>query len=188
MKLLIHGKNIEVTEAIREYVERKVEKAVAPFDQLTQRVEIYLSVAHNPRVAANQSAEVTIHANGTIIRAEEASESLYASIDLVSDKIQRQLRKYKERNLKKSTPKTAVAVMESEPVAAPNGDRQVTLPKEVVRAKYFAMPPLSIEEALEQLHLVDHDFFVFRDKQTGQIHVLYERNHGGYGVIIPRGA
>jgi len=186
MQLKIQGRNIELTEAIREYVERKIEKAVAPFDQLTQRVEVNLSVGQNPRVANNQTTEVTIHANGTVIRAEEASVSLYASIDLVADKIQRQLRKYKERNLKRPTPKTAVAVMASAPMDQPNGHRQAQLPKEVVRAKYFAMPPLTMEEALEQLSLVDHDFFVFRDKESGQINVLYERNHGGYGVIIPR--
>jgi len=186
MKLLIQGKNIEMTEAIREYVARKVEKAVAPFDQFTHRVEVLLSVGHNPRIPQNQTTEVTVHASGTVIRAEEASESLYASIDLVADKIQRQLRKYKERQLKKSTPKTAVAVMASEPVAMPNEHRQPQLPKEVVRAKYFAMPPLSIEEALEQLSLVDHDFFVYRDRDSGLIQVLYQRNHGGFGVIIPR--
>jgi len=186
MQLKIQGRNIELTEAIREYVEHKIEKAVAPFDQLTQRVDVHLSVAQNPRIAQSQSTEVTIHANGTVIRAEEACENLYASIDLVADKIQRQLRKYKERQLKKPTPKTAVAVLASEPVPAPNGHRQAQLPKEVVRAKYFAMPALSIEEALEQLSLVDHDFYVFREKDSGQIQVLYERNHGGYGVIIPR--
>lgn len=186
MKLLIQGRNIEVTEAIREYVERKIEKAVAPFDQMTQRVEVNLSTGNNPRISHNQTTEVTIRANGTVIRAEEASENLYASIDLVADKIHRQLRKYKERNLKRSTPKTAIAVLNSEPMTEPDHTRQAQLPPEVVRAKYFAMQPLTIEEALEQLHLVDHDFYVYRDKQSGQIQVLYERNHGGFGVIIPR--
>ncbi len=186
MQLLIHGKNIEVTEAIRDYVSRKIKKAVAPFAQLTYRIEVHLAVAANPRVSQRQSTEVTIHANGTIIRAEEACENLYASIDLVADKIQRQLRKYKERSLKKFTPKTAIAVITSEPIAQPDEERQARLPKEVIRAKYFAMVPLSIEEALEQLCLIDHDFYVYRDKDSGQIQVLYERHHGGYGVIVPR--
>jgi putative sigma-54 modulation protein len=100
MKLLIQGRNFDVTQEIREYVERKMEKAVAPFDQITQKVEVFLSTGHNPRITHNQVTEVTIRANGTVIRAEEASENLYASIDLVADKIQRQLRKYKDNSAK----------------------------------------------------------------------------------------
>ncbi len=66
------------------------------------------------------------------------------------------------------------------------GDRTPELPSEVVRMKYFAMPPMTLEEALEQLQLVDHDFYMFRNIKTGEINVIYERNHGGYGVIQPR--
>ena len=99
MKLVIQGKNIEITDAIREYVHQKIEKAVNHFQNLTMEVDVHLSVARNPRINPKQSAEVTIYANGTIIRAEESSENLYASIDLVADKIARQLRKYKEKRI-----------------------------------------------------------------------------------------
>ena len=97
MKLVIHGKNIEITDAIREYVHQKIEKAVSHFQNITNQVDVHLSVARNPRISTKQAAEVTIYANGSVIRAEESSESLYASIDLVADKIARQLRKYKEK-------------------------------------------------------------------------------------------
>ena len=109
MKLVIQGKNIEITDAIREYVHQKIEKAVNHFQNLTMEVDVHLSVARNPRINPKQSAEVTIYANGTIIRAEESSENLYASIDLVADKIARQLRKYKEkRNNHKGQPSARV--------------------------------------------------------------------------------
>lgn len=186
MQLAIHGKNIEITDPIRDYVDRKLEKVLVHFDQLTVGVDVYLSVARNPRISDCQSAEVTVYANGTIIRAEEKTESLYASIDLVADKLHRQLRKYKERALKKPKSKTAVAVIEQEPIDPPDEASTPVLPKEIVRTKYFAMPPMTPQEALDQLELVDHDFFVFRNAATGQINVLYERNHGGYGVIVPR--
>lgn len=188
MKLVIHGKNIEITDAIREYVNQKIEKAVSHFQSLTTEVDVHLSVARNPRINPKQSAEVTIFANGTVIRAEESSENLYASIDLVADKIARQLRKYKERRLDKkqqAQPKTS-EVVEQEPVETLVGDRTPELPNDVVRTKYFAMPPMTVAEALEQLQLVDHDFYMFRNVETGEINVIYERNHGGYGVLQPR--
>lgn len=188
MKLVIHGKNIEITDAIREYVHQKIEKAVNHFQNITNEVDVHLSVARNPRINPKQAAEVTIYANGSVIRAEESSENLYASIDLVADKISRQLRKYKERRQDKKTqaqPTNEVVV--PQPVVADLiGDRTPELPEEVVRTKYFSMPPMTLAEALEQLQLVGHDFYMFRNAETGEINVIYERNHGGYGVIQPR--
>ncbi|PHV62926.1 ribosome-associated translation inhibitor RaiA [Cyanobacterium aponinum UTEX 3221] len=189
MKLLIQGNNIEVTESIHDYVEEKLEKAVKHFQNLATKVDVHLSVARNARISNKHKAEVTVYANGTIIRAQEHSENLYASIDLVSDKITRQLRKYKERNLAKKThtaEKTSDAVEEKTVGTDLIGDREPELPSEVVRMKYFAMTPMTIDQALEQLQLVDHDFYMFRNEETGEINVIYQRNHGGYGVIQPR--
>jgi putative sigma-54 modulation protein len=190
MKLVIHGKNIELTDAIREYVHQKIEKAVNHFQSLTTEVDVHLSVARNPRISSKQAAEVTIYANGSVIRAEESSESLYASIDLVADKIARQLRKYKEKRQPTKANVEPVVETESEDtmplVSDLIGDRTPQLPAEVVRTKYFAMPPMTTTEALEQLQLVDHDFYMFCNAETGEINVIYERNHGGYGVIQPR--
>lgn len=188
MKLVIQGKNIEITDAIREYVHQKIEKAVSHFQTLTTEVDVHLSVARNPRINPKQTAEVTIYANGTVVRAEESSENLYASIDLVANKIARQLRKYKEKRQHKAhtSVKTPEIVAESAIASDLVGDRAPELPAEVVRTKYFAMPPMTVQEALEQLELVDHDFYMFRNAETGEINVIYERNHGGFGVIQPR--
>ncbi|MEH1840897.1 MAG: ribosome-associated translation inhibitor RaiA [Nostoc sp.] len=187
MKLVIHGKNIEITDAIREYVHQKIEKAVSHFQSLTNEVDVHLSVARNPRINTRQAAEVTIYANGNVIRAEESSENLYASIDLVADKIARQLRKYKERRQdQKTQPQPEEVVVAESVVTDLIGDRTPELPNEVVRTKYFSMPPMTLAEALEQLQLVGHDFYMFRNSETGEINVIYERNHGGYGVIHPR--
>jgi len=189
MKLVIHGKNIEITDSIREYVTQKVEKGVSHFQDLTLEVDVHLSVAKNPRNNLKQTAEVTIFANKTVIRAEESSENLYASIDLVSDKISRQLRKYKEKRLaqKTSVRTKTIELVEEQPVVKDLiGSRSPELPKEVVRTKYFMMSPMTVEDALEQLQLVDHDFYMFRNAETGEINVIYERNHGGYGVLQPR--
>lgn len=189
MKFLIQGNNIAVTEALHQYTQQKIEKAVKHYQNLTSKVDVHLSVARNARINQKHTAEVVVYANGTIIRAQENSENLYASIDLVSDKIARQLRKYKERHLSKKTHahvKTTDVIEQETVVENLIGDRSAQLPPEVVRSKYFTMPPMNIEEAIEQLQLVDHDFYMFRNADTNEINVVYLRNHGGYGVIQPR--
>jgi putative sigma-54 modulation protein len=188
MKLVIQGKNIEITDSIHEYVHQKIEKAVNHYQGITTEVDVHLSVARNPRINPKQTAEVTIYANGAVVRAEESSENLYASIDLVSNKIARQLRKYKEkrRNHKHIPAKTADFLTPGVVVENLTRDKAPELPENVVRSKYFAMPPMTVQEALEQLELVGHDFYMFRNSETGEINVIYERNHGGYGVIQPR--
>jgi putative sigma-54 modulation protein len=193
MKLLIQGNNIAVTAAIDEYVHQKLEKAVKHFESITSKVDVHLSVGKNARMNDKHKAEVTVYANGAVIRAQEGSENLYASIDLVADKIARQLRKYKERLSKHKVPErvkvganiganTLEEPMELDLI----GDRTAELPSEVLRMKYFAMPSMSIQEAQEQLQLVDHDFYMFRNSATNEINVIYIRNHGGYGVIQPK--
>jgi putative sigma-54 modulation protein len=188
MKLVIQGKNIDITDAIRDYVHQKIEKAVSHYQSLTTEVDVHLSVARNPRINPKQTAEVTIYANGAVVRAEESSENLYASIDLVANKISRQLRKYKEKrqDKNKTNGKTVEAVKQRPVAPSLTVDKEPELPSQVLRSKYFAMPPMTVEDALEQLELVDHDFYMFRNAETGEINVVYERNHGGYGLLQPR--
>ena len=189
MKLLIQGNNIAVTESIHDYVEQKLEKAVKHFQNITSKVDVHLSVARNSRIERKHKAEVTVFANGTVIRAQEGSDNLYASIDMVADKIARQLRKYKEKHLaKKAHVHAHKEIIEEEVIEVDelNSDRAPELPAEVVRSKYFTMPPMTTQEALEQLQLVDHDFYMFLNSETNEINVIYSRNHGGYGVIQPR--
>ncbi len=193
MKLLIQGNDITVTDSIHDYVQQKLEKAVKHYQSITTKVDVHLSVARKPRVTNKHKAEVTVYANGTVIRAQEGSENLYASIDMVSDKIARQLRKYKEKQLHKKThaQTNTKEILEEAPIEEPIetnliSNRAPQLPEEVVRTKYFTMPPMTVQEALEHLQLVDHDFYMFRNSSTNEINVIYCRNHGGYGVIQPK--
>jgi putative sigma-54 modulation protein len=159
-----------------------------------READVHLSVARNPRVP-QQTAEVTVFANGTVIRAQERSENLYASIDLAAGKLARQLRRWKERHSDhhhshghsaSHTPSTDV-VNDASPVEASLlQGREAELPDPGVRRKYFAMPPMGLEEARRQLDLIDHDFYLFREKESDQLQVIYRRNHGGYGVIQAR--
>ena len=195
MKLLIHGRNLEVTPAIRDYTEEKLTRAISHFDGMVKEADVHLSVARNPRVP-QQTAEVTVFANGTVIRAQERSENLYASIDLVASKLSRQLRRFKDRqhdhhhsagHNASATPSLVDLAGEEAVSGSLLEGKQATLPQPGVRRKYFAMAPMSLEQALRQLDLIDHDFYVFRDAETDSIQVVYRRNHGGYGVIQAKG-
>ena len=194
MKLLIHGRNLEITPALRDYTQTKLERATSHFGDAVREADVHLSVARNPRVP-QQTAEVTVFANGTVIRAQERSENLYASIDLAAGKLARQLRRWKERHSDhhhshghsaSHTPSTDVLNNESPVEESLLQGREAELPNPGVRRKYFAMPPMGLDEALRQLDLIDHDFYLFREKDSDQLQVIYRRNHGGYGVIQAR--
>lgn len=194
MKLLIHGRNLEITPALRDYTQTKLERATSHFGDAVREADVHLSVARNPRVP-QQTAEVTVFANGTVIRAQERSENLYASIDLAAGKLARQLRRWKERHSDhhhshghsaSHTPSTDVVNDVSPVEASLLQGREAELPDPGVRRKYFAMPPMGLEEARRQLDLIDHDFYLFREKESDQLQVIYRRNHGGYGVIQAR--
>jgi putative sigma-54 modulation protein len=191
MKLLIHGRNLDVTPAIREYTETKLTRAINHFEGLVKEADVHLSVARNPRVP-QQTVEVTVFANGTVIRAQEHSDNLYASIDLAASKLSRQLNKYHDRlkdhhhsagHRASLTPGTDAVVAEEIVAESLTADKEPGLPSPGVRRKYFEMPAMELDQALHQLELIDHDFYVFRDAASGQIQVAYRRNHGGFGVI-----
>ena len=191
MKILIHGKNLELTGALKEYTEAKIEKATHHYKDIVKEADIHLSIEKNPRVSF-QTAEVTIFANGTVIRAEEKTENLYSSIDLVSNKLCRKLRKYKERNNKtihnkqfKNKDSLPIETMESRFLdkALLQKGMEASLPEPSIKNKYFEMNPISSEEARKQLDLIDHDFYVFRNNKNNELQVIYKRNHGGYGLI-----
>ncbi len=191
MKILIHGKNLQLTGALKEYTEAKIEKATHHYKDIVKEADIHLSIEKNRKIPF-QTAEVTIFANGTVIRAEEKTENLYSSIDLVSNKLCRKLRKYKERNNKAITNnslKTKDSFLneneESNSVVKElfKEGNEAILPEPYIKNKYFKMNPISSEEALKQLDLIDHNFYFFRNKKNNELQVIYKRNHGGYGLI-----
>lgn len=180
MNYNIRGENIEVTQAIREYVEKKVSKLERYFDDKpTADVHVRLSVYNS-----EQRIEVTIPMTDVLLRAEERNSDLYAAIDLVVDKLERQIRKYKTKINRKSrgkdSPKLAFAQIETKPVVEEelNGI-------EIVRTKRFDLKPMDSEEAILQMDMLDHSFFVFTNAVSGETNVVYRRNDGKYGLIEP---
>lgn len=182
MNYNIRGNNIEVTDAIREYVQKKISKLERYFDTTpTSDVNVRLSVYNN-----DQRIEVTIPMPNLLLRAEETHADLYAATDLVVDKLERQIRKYKTKINRKfrqeGSPKHIFAELEKE--ARDYGEEESD-EIEIVRTKRFDLKPMDSEEAVLQMDMLDHTFFVFTNAESGDTNVVYRRKDGRYGLIEP---
>ena len=180
MRLQVKGKNVEITDSIREYAEEKLSKLERQLADPT-RVELELAVERNPSISQNHVAEATIWTKGPILRAREASADHKASIDQLVEKLERQVKRYRE----KRRPRRGHA---AGPAAIPDDGIPVEGEGEprIVKSKQFGIKPMSPEEAVLQLELVGHDFFVFQNADSGDVNVVYRRRDGAYGLIEPQ--
>lgn len=198
--IVISGNNIEVTAALNDYVNSKLERTIGKLSSsgVVKDCDVHLTVNKNPKVKASDKAEVVTTVKGTVIRCSEESPDMYASIDAVSDRLARKLLQYKERRLSgfhggPNMGENLAAVLDS--VSESIEDTDVVTednfvdPEAPVVTKiksYDLSAPLSLQEAIFGLDYVDHDFYVFRDAETNEINVVYKRNAGGYGLIQPQ--
>lgn len=173
MRYKITGRNIEVTPALKAAVEDKIGKLERYFNQDTEAV-VTLSVEKD-----RQKIEVTIPVKGAIIRAEQHSNDMYVSIDLVEEIIERQIKKYKNKIIDKK--QAAVAFSD----LFINEDYEADDGIEIVKVKKFAMKPMDPEEACVQMELLGHAFYVFLNSETEQVNVVYKRKGNTYGLIEP---
>ncbi|NHN33896.1 ribosome hibernation-promoting factor, HPF/YfiA family [Paenibacillus agricola] len=179
MKFNIRGQNIEVTEPLKDYVEKKLAKLEKYFETPpTSDVNVTLSV-----IKGLQTVEVTIPLKGVMLRAEEKNNDMYASIDLVTDKLERQIRKHKTKVNRKTRQEGGLRDILR--VDAPSQFEDEDEDYELVRTKSFMMKPMDIDEAILQMNMVGHSFFVFSNMDTEQVNVVYKRDDGKYGLIEP---
>lgn len=181
MQIEIQGKNVAVTDALEEYATSKVQRITRFFDdeKSAARAEVELLHERNPAISENQVAEVTMFINSTVLKAREATGDMYASIDRMVDKLERQVRRYRGRQLDRWQGQLKNG--EPEPVAL----MEETIENKIVRTKQFQMKPMLADEAALQMDLLDHAFFVFTNADTGDINVVYRRRDGNYGLIEP---
>lgn len=179
MQFTIRGQQIDVTDALREYVDKKLSKLAKYFEAPpTSEGSVTLGV-----VRGLHTVEVTIPLAGVTLRAEDRSEDMYASIDAVLDKLERQIRKHKtklNRKFRQEGLKTLFVDGASTAVAVEEPDYDDL---EVVRNKRFTMKPMDVEEAILQMNMVGHNFFVFSNIDTSELSVVYKRDDGKYGLI-----
>ncbi len=180
MRLQVKGRNVEVSDSIRRYAEEKLGKLERQLADPTQ-VELELSVEHNPSIAASHIAEATIWTKGPTLRARESSSAFEASIDQLVEKLERQVKRYREKRSRREAGRRANGNAPAEPQFTAEQLEQM-----VVKSKQFELRPMSPDEATLQLELVGHDFFVFTNESTGATNVVYRRRDGGYGHIEPQ--
>jgi len=189
MKVTIEGKNIELTDAIKGYVNEKLDKLSKHYDNIIKghEVKVKLSVAKNPRIPDKNTTEVTIFLDGKIIRSEQSSEDMYASIDLVSNKLDRQIQKYKAKHYSSyqhgERPKLGTDLTGQLP--SEKIKKGASRLGKIIKTKRFKLHPMTPEEAVDHLDLIGHDFYVFINSETKKINTLYQRKDGEYGLIEP---
>ncbi|HBQ84964.1 MAG TPA: ribosome-associated translation inhibitor RaiA [Syntrophomonas sp.] len=175
MRFDIRGKNIELTDALKDYTTKRLSK-LGKYIENVKEAQVALSVE-----GEGHKVEVTIPLNGMILRGEEVSEDMYSSIDLVEEKLEKQIEKYRTRlyhnnrgaGLKKSAFNDKNTINDKEDAF------------KVVRTKRFALKPMDEEEAIMQMNLLGHNFFVFFNAKDEEVNVVYRRKDGNYGLIEP---
>lgn len=169
MKYIIRGENIEVTDSIKEYLEEKLSKMDKYFDN-PEAAEAKVLIKVRGR---EQKVEVTINKESYDLRSEESHSDLYAAIDLVIDKLERQFRKYKTKLLSQQRQETIEFIEET----------IEEIEEDVVKRKKVYLKPMDEEEAITQMELLGHTFFVFKNTETNSVCVVYKRHDGAYGLI-----
>jgi putative sigma-54 modulation protein len=172
----VKGKNVEVSDSLRSYAQEKLRKLDRHLND-SARLELELAVERNPSIATSQVAEATVWTKGPVLRAREAATDMRAAIDLVTEKLERQVVRYRDRRRRGPGRNAQVPSDEAE-----GARREPT----IVKTKQFAVKPMTAEEAALQLELIGHDFFVFRNVETDDVSVLYRRRDGNYGLIEPQ--
>ncbi|MCA0971589.1 ribosome-associated translation inhibitor RaiA [Halobacillus litoralis] len=183
LQYTIRGENLEVTDSIKEYVEKKVGKLERYFDTPpSSEVHVNLSVYND-----EQTIEVTIPMKNLLLRAEEHNSDLYAAIDLVVDKLERQIRKHKTKVNRKfrqeGAPKYVFAELEREAQQATEPETDSDFDVQIVKTKRFDLKPMDSEEAALQMDMLGHNFFVFTNANTDETNIVYKRRDGRYGLI-----
>ena len=174
MAITVRGKNIDITPALKDYVEKRVGKVTKYFDSLGE-ITVLLTVEKG-----NHIVEVTVPVNGILLRGEESTTDMYTSIDLVIEKLERQIEKYKTKLARKLRSGFFKAEPAPSVVTADESDDF-----KIVKTKRFAVKPMDVQEAVMQMNLINHDFYVFTNAETEDVNVVYRRKDGNYGLIEP---
>ncbi len=177
MQLIVQGKNVEVTDWLRTYVEKKFGKLDRHLPGIYD-AHVELSLQKTKSAGDRHVVQVTLRSNGTILRGEERSDDMQTAIDAVLDKMVRQIARYKGKRARGRSRSAAADTQSAEEMAEEETSH-------IVRTKRFPVTPMTPDEAIEQMELLGHDFFVFLNGESAELNVLYRRQDGNYGILEP---
>lgn len=190
MQLTIKGRNLEVNDQLRGYVEKKLGKMDRYLPEI-QELRVELAEEKSRKASEREVVQVTIHSNGSLLRAEVRSGDIYSAIDAVAEKLQVQIQRYKGKRRRKleRAQVHAAEVQELESIGVATStvveEEETFFEGQIVRRKRIAMVPMSEDEAVDQMELLGHDFFVFFNAREAAINVLYRRTDGHFGLLQP---
>ncbi|HMB14849.1 MAG TPA: ribosome-associated translation inhibitor RaiA [Pelovirga sp.] len=181
MQIAVTFRHMESSDPLRDYVVEKLARVKKYIDEPID-AQVVLSVQKK----INQRAEVTMVAKGLTMKSGEEKDDMYAAIDLMVDKIERQLKRYKEKLKSHKGGEGVQRLIEKTVYSAPSFDEGQDEP-EIIRSNSFFIKPMSVEEAVMQMDLLDKEFLVFTDDRSEEMNVVYRRKDGNYGLIVPHG-
>ncbi|NJN53410.1 MAG: ribosome-associated translation inhibitor RaiA [Anaerolineae bacterium] len=183
MELMIQGRNLELTPRLQNYVEKKTARLDRFMPNLTE-VKVDLSAENTRSAVDSQVAQITVRDNrGMILRAEERSNDMFAAVDAVVDKLYRQINRYRGKKKRKWRQNESAEEFMGEPL--PLDEVEESEEAKIVRTKQFSLKPMTEEEAIDQLELLGHDFYVFFNADSNAVNVLYRRHDNNYGLLQP---
>ncbi|HHT78422.1 MAG TPA: ribosome-associated translation inhibitor RaiA [Actinobacteria bacterium] len=181
MEFVIKSRNVNLPDNIKKYAEKKIKNRIEKFVDKTVKTEIEFSLEKNPSINLNNKAEVTIFTPRAVIRAADSGTDFFEAIDKVGSKIERQIKRYKNKMIQKSRKPAETKIGPLQQAEVSEDEL-----KEIVKIKRFEIKPMTPEEASLQMELLGHDFFVFVNADTGKTSVIYKRKDTNYGLIEPQ--
>jgi putative sigma-54 modulation protein len=178
MEYIIKARNMELDESVRNYAEKKIKSKVNKYLDKAIKIEVKLNFEKNPKINLNNLAEVTVFTGGSVIRATDSGMDMFEAIDKVSSKIERQIKKYRNKIIQRGRKNFSSKVV-------PEKDIEEKIRKQIVKTKNFAIKPITPEEAVMQMEMLGHDFFVFINSESEKTAVIYRRKDSNYGLIEP---
>jgi putative sigma-54 modulation protein len=187
MDVVIRGKNVKVSESLRTAATEHLAK-LDRYANGFARAEVDFSEERNPRIADNQKCEVLVHVKGHLLKAHASASEPFAALYAVCDKVEHQVKRLKDKRVARHHPRRIrTQRVELPPLEEDDGDQEEPQPARIVKTKEFTIKPMTAEEALLQMDLLGHDFFLFTSSETGRAAVIYRRNDGNFGLIEAAG-
>lgn len=189
MEYIVKARNFELNEKIRDYSEKKIKSKIEKLLERTTKTEVKFVLEKNPRITENNRVEVTAFASGAVIRVTDTGTDVFAAIDKVSSKLERQIKKYREKRIRKGRKNHNAPDITASDIrkigSADLEDIEEEISRSIVKTKTFMLKPTSPEEAVMQMEFLGHDFFVFINSETDRTAVVYRRKDQNYGLIEP---